>query len=48
MPFGYKAVKEQEDMESHEVPERKTKGAGRGTGDGKGFVPQVRSRGGAV
>lgn len=30
MPFGYKAVKEQKDMKSYEVLERKTKGVGRG------------------
>lgn len=30
MPFGYKAAKEQEDMESYKVVERKTKGARRG------------------
>lgn len=30
LPFGYKAVKEQEDMESYKVVERKTKGARRG------------------
>lgn len=44
LPFGYKAAKEQEDMESYEVLERKTKGARRGRWRGLCLPGEVQRR----
>lgn len=46
MPFGYKEAKEQEDMESYEVVEKKTKGAERGRRWGLCLPGEVQGRSG--